>query len=123
MSNIHYLKRSHNEAVVKIYSTESSGETIDLALSNLVAAGETFDSGTVSVTVKEVFWGCKAGKQIDLTRWDGVAEHGHYYLLGAGFYEYTGFVDNVYSDRDIRVVLDGPGHVILKLTKDSGYTA
>ena len=123
MSNIHYLKRSHNEAVVKIYSTLSAGETIDLALSNLIAAGETFDSGTASVTIKEVFWGAKKDKQIDLTRWDGVEEHGHYYLLGVGSYEYTGFVDNVYSERDIRVILDGPGHVILKLTKDSGYTA
>jgi len=32
-----------------------------------------------------------------------------------------GFVDNVYSNRDIRVVGDGPFHVIMKLTKESGY--
>ncbi len=122
MPNIHYLKRSRNEAIVKMYSTESSGETIDLALSTLIASGETFDSGSASVTIKEIFWGCKSGKQIDLTRWDGVEEHGHYYFLNSGSYEYNGFVDNVYAERDIRVVLDGPGHVILKLTKESGYS-
>lgn len=122
MSNIHYLKRSHNEAVVKMYSVESAGETIDLALSNLATDDETFDANTASVTVKEIFWGAKKDKQIDLTRWDGVETHGHYYLLGSGYYNYVGFTDDVYSDRDIRAILDGPGHVILKLTKVSGYT-
>lgn len=122
MSNIHYLKRSHNEAVVKMYSVESAGETIDLALSNLATDDETFDANTASVTVKEIYWGAKKDKQIDLTRWDGVATHGHYYLLGSGYYNYVGFTDDVYSERNIRAILDGPGHVILKLTKVSGYT-
>jgi hypothetical protein len=124
MANIHYLKRSHNEAVVKIYTTESAGETIELDIANLVADGETFDANTASVTVTEIFWGAKKDKQIDVSRKDrgGSDVHGHYYLIGSGSYKYDGFVDNVYSDRNIQVLLDGPGHVLLKLTKVSGYS-
>jgi hypothetical protein len=43
MANVHYLKRSHNEAVIKVYVTDSSGDTVDVALSDLIADGETFD--------------------------------------------------------------------------------
>jgi len=123
MSSIHYLKRSHNEAVIKVYVTDSSGDTVDVALSDLAAAGETFDSGTASVTIKEIFWGCKVNKHVDVSRWDGATAHGHYYFVNSGSHEYTGFVDNVYSGRDIRIIGDGPFHVIMKLTKESGYTS
>jgi hypothetical protein len=124
MANIHYLKRSHNEAVVKIYTTQSAGETIELDIANLVADGETFDANTASVTITEIFWGAKKDKQIDISRKDrgGSDVHGHYYLTDAGSYKYDGFVDNVYSDRNIQVLLDGPGHVLIKLTKVSGYS-
>lgn len=124
MANIHYLKRSHNEAVVKIYTTQSAGETIELDIAYLVADGETFDANTASVTITEVFWGAKKDKQIDVSRKDrgGSDVHGHYYLIGTGSYKYDGFVDDVYSDRNIQVLLDGPGHVLLKLTKVAGYS-
>ena len=121
MSEIHYLKRSHNEAVIKVYVTDSSGDTVDIAIADLIAAGETFDAGTASVTIKEIYWGCKHNKHIDISRWDGANAHGHYYLVNAGSHEYTGFVDNVYADRDIRIVGDGPFHCIIKLTKEAGY--
>lgn len=124
MANIHYLKRSHNEAVVKIYTTQSAGETIELDIQYLVADGETFDANTASVTITEVFWGAKKDKQIDISRKDrgGSDVHGHYYFTGAGSYKYDGFVDDVYSDRNFQVLLDGPGHVLMKLTKVSGYS-
>ena len=121
MSEIHYLKRSHNEAVIKVYVTDSSGDTVDIAIADLIAAGETFDAGTASVTIKEIHWGCKVNKHVDVSRWDGVAPHGHYYFVNAGSLEFTGFVDNVYADRDIRIVGDGPFHCIIKLTKEAGY--
>lgn len=123
MASIHYLKRSNHEAIVKIYSVNPSGETIDLALSTLVADGETFDSGSVSVTVKEIFWGTKNNKHVDVTRWNGVETHGHYFFINAGSHEFTGFTDDVYSERDIRVIADGEFHCILKLTKVSGYNS
>jgi hypothetical protein len=123
MANIHYLKRSHNEAVIKVYVTNSAGDTVDVALSDLAASGETFDAGTASVTIKEIFWGCKHNKHIDISRWDGATAHGHYYLVNAGSHEYVGFVDDVYSDRDIRIVGDGEFHCVMKLTKVSGYTS
>lgn len=123
MANIHYLKRSHKEAVIKVYVTDAAGDTVDVDLSNLIADGETFDAGTASVTIKEIFWGCKHNKHIDISRWDGVSAHGHYYLVNAGSHEYVGFVDDVYSNRGIRIVGDGEFHCILKLTKVSGYSS
>ena len=122
MAEIHYLKRDKNEAVVKVYSSQSAGETVDIALSDLVSSGETYTAGDANVTVKEIFWGVKPNKHIDVNRWDGVASHGHYYLVGANSHDFVGFVDNAYSDADIRMVSDGPFHVILKLSKTGGYS-
>lgn len=124
MANIHYLKRAAGEAVVKIYTTESAGETIDLDIANLASDDETFDANTAHVAFREIFWGAKKDKQIDISRKQrgGSDVHGHYYLTDAGSYDYTGFVDDVYPGYDIRVLLDGPGHVILKLIKKEGYT-
>src|SRR5210317_32310 len=120
MANVHYLKRSHNEAVLKIYSTESSGQTINVSLSDLATDSETFNVNTASVTIKTIHWSAKKDKQIDLTRIvpeDPSGVHGHYYLLNSGNHEFTGFVDNTYSEKDLRVISDGPFHIILKLTK------
>lgn len=125
MAEIHYLKRSHNEAVLKCYKTDANGGTINVALSSLVSSGETFDSNTAVVTIKEIYWGAKKDKQIDITRVvpeDPSGVHGHYYLLGTGSYDYVGFVDDTYSNKDIRIIGDGPFHVIIKLGKVSGYT-
>ena len=36
MSEIHYLKRTKTEAVVKIYVTDPAGDTVDLFLADLV---------------------------------------------------------------------------------------
>ena len=43
MANVHYFKRSHNEAVVKVYVTDAAGGTVDVALSDLATPDETFD--------------------------------------------------------------------------------
>lgn len=124
MASIHYLKRSHGEAVIKCYKTDSAGGTIDVDIENLASDGETFDANNAIVTIKEIYWGAKKDKQIDISRKErgGSDIHGHYYLIGAGSYDYDGFVDDVYSGRDIRIVMDGPGHVIMKLNKTAGYT-
>jgi len=125
MAEIHYLKKSHNEAVVKCYKTDSGGGTIDIALSDLAAPGETFNANNAVVTIKEIFWGTRNNKQLDITRIvpeDPSGVHGHYYLIGAGEHEFKGFTDNTYADKDIRIIGDGPFHTILKLTKVSGYT-
>ena len=119
MSEIHYLKRTATEAVVKIYVTDSAGDTVDILLANLVHPSQSVNGAVV--TIKEIYWGCKVNKHIDISRWDGSSAHGHYYFVNSGSHEYKGFVDNVYSNRDIRVVGDGPFHVIMKLTKEAGY--
>ena len=124
MASIHYLKRTKDEAVVKMYETGSSGNTVELDIANLISDGQTFDANTAIVTIKEIFWGVKHNHFIDISRKDRVDStvHGHYYLVNAGSYDYDGFVDNVYSDTNIQVTLDGPGHVILKLNKTGGYS-
>ena len=125
MANVHTLKKTDEEVVLKIYSTESAGQTIQVELnsSDILLSNETFDANTSKLTIKELFWGCKKDKQIDLTRVDDpVANtvHGHYYLTNSGSYDFVGFVDNVYSDGAIRVIADGPFHVIMKCSK-TGY--
>ena len=124
MASIYYLKRAAGEAVVKIYETGASGDTIELDIANLISDGQTFDANSANVTIKEIFWGVKHNHFIDISRKErgGVDLHGHYYLVNAGSYDYDGFVDDVYSERNIQVDFDGPGHVILKLNKTDGYS-
>ena len=124
MAGIHYLKRTKDEAVVKIYEENNAGSTQELDIANLISDGQTFDAANANVTIKEIFWGVKHNHFVDISRKErgGTDIHGHYYLVNAGSYDYDGFVDNVYSERNIQVVLDGPGHVILKLNKTGGYS-
>ena len=125
MANKHILKLTTTEAVVKCYVTDAAGANVDISLENdLTASGQTFSNVNVEVTIAEIYWGVKSGKQLDLTRIITPANsevHSHYYLLNAGSYNFQGFVDDVYGNKDIRLVFDGPGHCILKLRKTSGW--
>ena len=123
MANIHYIKKTRGEAVIKVYETSSSGGTHEIDIANLATSDETFDANTASVSIRELFWGVKHGKFIDVSRKErgGSNVHGHYYLVNAGSYDYNGFVDNVYSNRNIQVAFDGPGHIIIKVSKTTGY--
>lgn len=135
MSKIHILKNTETEAVVKIYTTENT-DTIDLSLETWLTtptqvyipglndAPETdghFAPYTGShVFIAGIWWGLKAGKQLDIQRIiDESTVHGHYYFVNAGQHEFDhhGFVDRIYANKDIRFVFDGPGHCILKLRK------
>ena len=124
MSTKHFIKLTDTEAVVKCYVTDASGGNVDISIAtDLTAPGQTFTNTDVKVTISEIYWGLKVGKQLDLTRVvNGSADHGHYYLVNAGQYSFVGFVDDVYEDRDLRLIFDGPGHCILKLRKTSGWT-
>ena len=122
MAEKHIIKLTEGEAVVKIYTTESAGNTIVISLENdLTKENQTYVAGTSAVTIKKIFWGAKKDKQIDLQR--GVIEtpgtwHGHYYLLNSGTYDFVGFVDDLYATGDIQVISDGPFHMILVLGKE-----
>ena len=126
MAGVHTLKNTHGEVVLKIYSDSSSGSTeqIELSSADVKLPNETFVQGTSKLTIREVFWGAKKDKQIDVTRVnDPVANtvHGHYYLLNTGHYNFIGFVDDAYANGAIRVIGDGPYHCILRFSKE-GYT-
>ena len=125
MANKHTLKLTDTEAVLKCYVTDAAGGNVDISLADdLTASGQTFSNVNVEVTISEIYWGIKAGKQLDLTRLLTPANgevHSHYYLINAGSYNFQGFVDDVYGSKDIRLVFDGPGHCILKLRKTSGW--
>lgn len=138
MANIHVLKNTETEAVVKIYTVEAAGQTIDLSLSTwlttptqvyVAGAGDSpetdghFAQYTGShVYITGIWWGLKKDKQLDITRiingGTGLV-HSHYYLLNAGQYEFDhhGFADRTYADKDMRFIFDGPGHCIIKLRK------
>jgi hypothetical protein len=126
MAEVHVLKNTEQECVLKIYKTDNGGGTIQIELDEdyIKLPSETFVGTESEVTIKEIFWGAKSGKQIDISRVDDpVANtiHGHYYLFNSGSYVYTGFVDNTYANGAIRITADGPFHTILKLRK-SGYS-
>lgn len=138
MSKIHILKNTETDAVVKIYTTEAAGETIDLSLQTwLTTPTQVYVTGTNDapetdghfaiysgshVFITGIWWGLKQNKQLDITRIldAGLGTvHSHYYLLNTGQYEFDhhGFADRIYANKDFRLVFDGPGHCILKLRK------
>jgi hypothetical protein len=125
MSNVHVIKKTGSEVVLKVYSTDSAGQTIQIELDGeyIKKDDETFVGAESEVTLREIFWGAKKDKQIDFSRVNDAAAntvHGHYYLINSGSYNFDGFVDNVYANGAIRITTDGPFHTILKLGK-SGY--
>ena len=138
MSKIHVLKNSETEAVIKVDTTEPSGETIDISLSTWLTTSKQVyvaganDSSEIDghfaeytgshVYITGIWWGLKKDKQLDITRIvDPVAPtlHSHYYLINGGQYEFDhhGFADRIYAHKDFRLTFDGPGHCILKLRK------
>jgi hypothetical protein len=121
----HVIKLTDTEAVVKVYLTNSAGGTVDISLeTDLTAPGQTYVAAQANVGIQEIFWGAKKDKQIDINRILNGANnqvHNHYYLINTGSYDFVGFVDNIYPDKDIRITSDGPCHVILKLRKTAGW--
>ena len=139
MSKVHILKNSHHEAIVKVYTTLSAGETIDISLQNdLTLPTEVYVTGTASIDetasggyatysgshaiITGIWWGAKDGKQVDIMRKINATPtyHSHYYLIGANFYDFkaSGFADRVYAHKDITVsFVGGEGHCILRLSK------
>lgn len=123
MSDIHLIKLTESEAVIKVYETVSNGATADLSIQNLLTRStEVYEAGVSSVTIKAIYWGTKPNKQINIQRSYNGGYEGDYYLVNSGFYEFrtSGFVDNVYHHGDIRITGDGPFSVILVLGK-SGW--
>jgi hypothetical protein len=134
----HILKHTETEIVLKCYITDNSGGNIDISVQNdctktITQAYVTptsipneINDGFFNYTGSRVYitglwWGLKKDKQLDITRViDPVTPtlHGHYYLLGAGSYDYKDFSDRVYANRDIRLIFDGPGHCIVRLRKE-----
>ena len=124
MSSIHTLKNTPNEVVLKIYSTEDSGETISANLdsSYITSSDERFVGTESKITIREMHWGAKHNKHIDVTRVTDHSSntvHGHYYLVNNGTHNFDGFVDDTYANTDLRIVSDGPFHLIIKLGKSS----
>ena len=118
MSDKHILKLTESEAVLKCYTSSSTGDTVTISPeTDLTSATEVYDANTSKVTIKAIYWGIKANKQLDIVRnVSGVLE-GHYYLLNTGFYQYQGFVDNTYAKYPIQIIGDGPFHCMLVLGK------
>jgi hypothetical protein len=119
MALIHVIKLTEGEAVLKCYCTDSNGGTINIGLQEwLTRPNEVFNPVTARVSIRGIYWGVKPNKSIDITRVISPTEvHGHYYLTGAGSYDFPGFVDNVYAEKDLRIIADGPFHVTLVLSK------
>lgn len=137
MAKKHILKNTETEIVFKIYTTEASGESIDISVQNDCTkstqayvvpdsipdeSADGFWNYTGSrVYITGLWWGLKKDKQLDITRIinpTGPVLHGHYYLINGGVYDYKDFSDRVYANRDLRFTFDGPGHCIVRLRKE-----
>jgi hypothetical protein len=137
MSSKHIIAHTETEIVFKCYITESNGGTIDLSVQNdmtkstqLYVAPTSIPDESSGVFVQhtgsrvqitELWWGCKHNKHLDIARIIDPAVptlHNHYYLVNAGHYDYTGFSDRIYANKDIRITSDGPAHLIIKLRKE-----
>lgn len=139
MSTKHVIKHTETEIVFKCYIVASEGGTIDLSLENSMTKSTQVYVAPTSVPdetsgvfvnytgsrvyITGIWWGLKNNKQLDITRiLDPVTPtlHSHYYLAGAGAYDFAGadFSDRVYANKDIRLIFDGPGHCIIRLRKD-----
>ena len=120
----HILKLTESEAIIKCYRNDSSGGTIDISLQNdLTRSNEVYVPTVSKVSIKAIYWGTKQNKQLDIVRIvpeDITGVHSHYYFANSGSYEFGGFVDNIYAEKDIRVIGDGAFHVIFVLSK-SGW--
>jgi len=142
MSLKHIIKHTETEIVFKCYITESAGGNIDLSLStDMTKSTQVYVTPTSipdetggalvqytgsRVYITGIWWGIKKDKQLDITRIlnsSGPVLHSHYYLINAGYYDYShsGIADRVYANKDIRLAFDGPGHCILRLRKE-GWT-
>ena len=140
MSKLHILKNSENEAVVKVYTDNSSGEVIDISLENdLTTSKQVYVAGTSDIDelatggfatytgshaiITGVWWGAKDGKRVDIERILSTGPdvlHNHFYFIGAGYHDYksAGFADRIYANKDLRVTFaGGEGFCILRLTK------
>lgn len=120
----HILKLTEHEAVVKCYVTASGGDTVDISLqTDLSRPNEVYVPGVSQVSIRQIYWGTKQNKQLDIVRVvpeDPNGIHSHYYFTNSGSYDYKGFVDNIYPTKDIRIIGDGAFHVIFVLAK-SGW--
>lgn len=143
MSSKHILKNTNSEIIFKCYMTESNGGTIEIDLetdctnaANQVyvaptsipdeSGGDLVEYTGSHVFITGIWWGVKKDKQLDITRLivpetqnDPAVVHGHYYLLNSGFYDFRdgALADRVYATRNIRMIFDGAGHCILRLSK------
>lgn len=136
MSLKHVIKHTETEIVFKCYVTASEGGNVTLSLQNDMTkptqqyvtptsvpsetSGALVDYTGSRVYITGLWWGLKANKQLDITRIIDATPtyHSHYYLLNAGFYDFTNFSDRVYANKDLYLSFDGPGHCIIRLRKE-----
>ncbi len=136
MAGKHIISHTETEIVFKCYITDASGGIIDLSLqTDMTKSTQSYvaptsipdeSSGALvqytgsRVYITELWWGCKHNKHWDVARLLDATPtlHNHYYLVNAGYFDYTGFADRVYANKDIRLVADGPAHLIIKLRKE-----
>jgi hypothetical protein len=137
----HIIKHTETEIVLKCYITATGGGTVDISVQNDCTkstqvyvtpdsipdeTGGVFVNYTGSrVYITGLWWGCKPGKQLDITRILDTTPnpdtvHGHYYLTASGYYDWqtTGFYDRTYANKDLRLSFDGEGHCIVRLRKE-----
>jgi len=136
MAGKHIISHTETEIVFKCYITDAAGGTIDLSLqTDMTKSTQSYvtptsipdESGGALVQytgsrvyITELHWGCKHNKHWDVARLLDATPtlHNHYYLVNNGSFDYSGFADRIYANKDLRLISDGPAHLIIKLRKE-----
>lgn len=118
------LKKTHQEAVVKVWPEGTDGPTTNtIVLADLAATGQEVDSAVDQVVnVVGVTWLGEPTAIITITR--GTTVILTLPCTGANEMDFTGQdvpPDTVQNTEDIEVTFSGVGQVYLKLRKASGY--
>lgn len=125
-----YLKKTHQEVVVKVGASGATGADILIgATSFCVVPGQLVVAGGASaaVSLANVTWTGDNATTIGILRQSGAAWKTVLTLpcTGSSTIDFTGQqlpLDNSYENGDIRVTFDaGAGQVYLKLRKTAGY--
>lgn len=108
------LKNTGSQVVLKVYTNESNGGTVDVALSELAFNGVT----PTTVGFSELFWTCRPNKTITVQRVETESDlEGGYFFANTGTWKFQDFEDKTYGGFPLRFTFDGPGTVIVRLSK------
>lgn len=115
------IKKTHQEAVVKVVGTGGGSVTIDLS-DDLLPTGQVLDGATQKASIVAVMWTGDTAGAIEITR--GLLTVMNLQAAPAGQLFFDGQImppDNTGETDDISVTITGDAELWIRLRKTAGY--